>query len=91
MYFMQESAKLTEVRHLIRFFAGTLIWYLTHTHTHPHSHPHTPPPHTHTHTEDLENICQRIKLTLIFRALFCSEGEGKDKITPPPLPLPPLV
>ena len=66
-------------------------WYsdlISHTHTHTPTHP--PTPHTHTHTQDLENICQRIKLTLIFRALFCSEWEGKDKITPP-LPLPPIV
>ena len=34
VWFMQQGIKFTEVWHIMGFFAGTLIWYHTHTKTH---------------------------------------------------------
>ena len=33
VFFMQQGVKFTDVWHIIRFFAGTLIWYHTRKHT----------------------------------------------------------
>ena len=51
------------------FFAGTLIWYLTHAHTHAGTHKHTHT-HTHTHTQRHTEHCGANRLTHSYKYIL---------------------